>query len=107
MVDKIVQALSGGKIISIDWHSVQEMLGENSQRSHECSICSNDGAFPPKAEETVTLSEEDACNVLHQAKPAYMAEIHKDGISYLPIEIRYFSVAEPQVGPWIKNPFSA
>lgn len=105
MVDKYVQALHDGKIVSVDWRTIQEMLGEDGGRLHECSICVDNGAFPPETVETHSLTETQIGEILHQAKVAYMAEIYKDGVPYLPTEIRYFSNVHPKEGPWVKSPY--
>lgn len=104
-VEKYIEAINAGKIISVNWRSIEEMLGENAGRTHACSIYTDDGAFPPKGETyTDQLTEEQIAEVLHQTNVRFMAETHKDGVPYLPIETRYFSSTKPVSGPWIENP---
>ena len=38
MVEKYVKALTDGYIIAVNWSSIEEMLGEQADRLHECSI---------------------------------------------------------------------
>ena len=105
MVEKYIEAINAGKIISVNWRSIEEMLGENAGRTHACSIYTDDGAFPPEGETyTDQLTEEQIAEVLHQTNVRFMAETHKDGVPYLPIETRYFSSTKPVSGPWIENP---
>lgn len=104
MIDKYVQALRDGKIISIDWRTIREMLGEDGNRLHECSICTESSTFPPENAETHSLTETEIFEILHQANVAYMADVYKAGVPYLPIETRYFSNVQPKAGPWVQSP---
>lgn len=105
MTKKYVEAINAGQIMSVDWRSIEEMLGEDARRTHTSSIHANDGAFPPKDEtNTDQLTEEQIADVFQQTSVRFMAETHKDGVPYLPIEIRYFSSTKPVSGPWIENP---
>lgn len=104
MIEKYVQALTDGKIVSVDWRSIQEMLGENGGRVHACSICIDDNSFPPKVEDSNDFTEDQICEILNKAGVEYMAEKHKDNVLYLPIEVRWFACHKPEIGPWIENP---
>lgn len=105
MTQKYVEAINAGQIMSVDWRSIEEMLGEDAERTHTCSIHADDGAFPPKGEtHTDQLTEEQIAEVLQQTNVRFMAETHKNGIPYLPIETRFFSSIKPVFGPWIESP---
>ncbi len=107
MTQKYVEAINAGQIMSVDWRSIEEMLGEDAERTHTCSIHANDGAFPPKGEmHTDQLTEEQIAEVLQQTNVRFMAETHKNGIPYLPIETRFFSSIKPVSGPWMIMPSS-
>lgn len=105
MIEKYVEAINAGKILSVDWRSIEDMLGENIERLHTCAIYTDDGSFPPKNETySNQFTEEQICEILKQADTQFMAETYKDGVPYLPIEHRYFSALKPTSGPWIQNP---
>lgn len=105
MTKKYVEAINAGQIMSVDWRFIEEMLGEDAGRTHTCSVHVDDGAFPPKGETyTGQLAEEQIAEVLQQTNVRFMAETHKDGILYLPIETRFFSSIKPVSGPWIESP---
>lgn len=104
MIEQYIDALNNGKIISVDWNAIEEMLGENPKRLHSCSICTNDDCFPPKETYSDTLSEDQLQNVLQHINVQYMAELHKDGLPYQPITVRYFSLVKPlSDGPWVHS----
>lgn len=105
MIKKYVEAISAGQIVSVDWRSIKEMLGENAERTHACAIYIDDGSFPP-AEKVCSdqFTEKQIGEFLQQADVRFMAESHKDGMPHLPIEARYFSSAKPISGPWIESP---
>lgn len=44
-MEQYIDALNKGKIISVDWNSIDEMLGETPKRLHLCSICTNDNRW--------------------------------------------------------------
>ena len=104
MVEKYVKALTDGYIIAVNWSSIEEMLGEQADRLHECSICPIEDGFPPKPQSTDQLTEDQIAEVLRRSNVKFMADTFKDGLPFLPIEIRYFSCATPKTGPWNKNP---
>ena len=105
MIEKYIEAINAGQIVSVDWRSIKEMLGEEAKRTHTCYIHVNDGSFPPKEEVCADqLTEEEIAKILRQTNVRFMAETYKDGIPYMPIETRYFSSVESTSGPWIKSP---
>lgn len=88
--------------MSVDCRSIEEMLGEQAERIHLCSIFEDGSSFPPKEEvSSDQLTEEQIADALRQSNVRFMAETHKDGLAYLPIETRYFSGQKPASGPWI------
>ena len=104
MVDKYIQALSDGKIVSVDWHTIQEMLGEDENRLHACSICENGDVFPPNAVETTELNESQICEILSKARVGFMAETYTGNSPLMSIKMRFFSNAKPTTGPWMAGP---
>ena len=104
MIEKYVQALADGKIISVSWGAIQENLGEDDERQHKCAICLNGDDFPPKPLEVHSLSEKDISAILEQSNVQWMAETYEGQPLVSPIEARYFISATPKAGPWMKNP---
>lgn len=105
MIEKYIEAINAGQIVSVDWRSIEETLGEDAKRTHSCSIHVNDGSFPTKEEVCADqLTEVQIVEILQQTSVRFMAETYKDGIPYMPIEARYFSSMEPVSGPWIESP---
>lgn len=98
MTDKFILAISEGQIVSVDWRGIQEMLGEEPKREHDCSICSN-GSFPPEPMETFQMTEEQISDALSKSPSLYMAEVFPSGKLYMPPEKRFFSAC-PHDGPW-------
>lgn len=103
MKNKIVETIKMGRILSIDWQEIDEMLGENPEHKITCSICSGI-SFPPAPEETYELSEEEAMEVIRQSGVQWMSFDFVDGTPLSRFKTRYFSVNEPAVGQWLKNP---
>lgn len=105
MIEKYIEAINAGQIVSVDWRSIEETLGEDAKRTHSCSIHVNDGSFPTKEEVCADqLTEVQIVEILQQTSVRFMAETYKDGIPYMPIETRYFSSVKPISGPWIEYP---
>ena len=105
MVEKYVKALTDGNIVAVNWSSIQEMLGEKANRRHECSICAIGDAFPPKPQDSDQLTETQIAEVIRMSNVQFMADVHKDGLPFLPIEVRYFSCVAPKSGPWYESPY--
>ena len=105
MIEKYIEAISAGQVMAVDWRTIKDMLGEEPQRTHTCTIFRDSGSFPPQEKVfSDQIAEEQIDDILHQAGVRFMAESYKDGKPYLPIETRYFSSVKLAAGPWIKNP---
>lgn len=108
MKEKLVQALRDGYILAVDWHDIEEMLGEAPWRMHPVSVCDNGEVFPPIHGNEWELPEFEIHDILREGSPQWMAELH-DQNAPIPllshIQVRYFSVTQPKSkGPWIGMP---
>lgn len=103
-MQEYIDALENGKILSVDWSSIEEMLGENPKRKHTCSICEPEITFPPSSIKTTTFTEEEICTLLNLAEVCFMSDLHQDNIPWKPIKVRYFSCVKPEVGLWMERP---
>lgn len=107
MRDEFVDAIKAGKILSVEWAPIQDMLGEEPQRELSCSLCEDGAVFPPTAGKTQTFCEKEIADILHHADVNWMAELHAPAA---PIPLlgrtitRYFAVEQPSAGMWFKNP---
>ena len=108
MKEKLAQALRNGCILAVDWHDIEEMLGEAPWRMHVVNVCNNDNIFPPVPGDKYGLSELEIHDLFKEEGPQWMAELH-DQNAPIPllshIQVRYFSVAQPKSkGPWMQLP---
>ena len=57
MTQKYVEAINAGQIMSVDWHSIEEMLGEDAERTHLLPSMQTTALFRPKERRTPTSSQ--------------------------------------------------
>lgn len=104
MIQKYVEALKDGKILAVDWQEIDEMLGEDPNRKIKCSICDDGNCFPPIAEETHDLREEDVMEVIRQAGIRWASFDYVNGTPLSRFKTRYFAAKKPSVGQWLESP---
>lgn len=100
-VETFVQGIADGMILGVDWEWVQEMLGEDKQRLHLCTLHQNIPSFPSPAEREHSFTEGEIMEILRRVNPCWMKEIYKNGNLFESITARYFAVDEPKSEGWL------
>ena len=95
-VDSFVRSITDGMILGVNWEGIQEMLGENKQRLHLCTLHTNTSSFPSAAERERSFTEEQIKAILCQGNPRWMKEVYENGDFLKPISVRYFAVDKPK-----------
>ena len=103
-VETFVQGIADGMILGVDWEGVQEMLGEDKQRLHLCTLHQNIPSFTSPAEREHSFTEGEIMEILRRVNPCWMKEIYKNGNLFESITARYFAVDEPKSEGWLGVP---
>lgn len=103
-VESFVRSITDGMILGVNWEGIQEMLGENKQRLHLCTLHTNTSSFPSAAERERSFTEEQIKAILCQGNPRWMKEVYENGDFLKPISVRYFAVDKPKSEGWLDVP---
>lgn len=103
-IKTFVQGIADGMILGVDWEGIQEMLGEDKQRLHLCSLHPNIPSFPSPAEREHSFTEEEIMEILRRGEPHWMKESYEKGELFDPISVRYFAAVEPESEGWLGVP---
>ena len=100
-IKTFVQGIADGMILGVDWEGIQEMLGEDKQRLHLCTLHPNIPSFPSPTEREHSFTEGEIMEILRRVNPCWMKEIYKNGNLFESIIARYFAVDEPKSEGWL------
>lgn len=103
-IKTFVQGIADGMILGVDWEGIQEMLGEDKQRLHLCTLHPNIPSFPSPTEREHSFTEGEIMEILRRVNPCWMKEIYKNGNLFESIIARYFAVDEPKSEGWLGVP---
>lgn len=102
--DFFVQKIADGMIFSVDWQGIREMLGEEKDRKHVCSLHPYTEGFLSTAQNTANFSEEEIRTIIRNSDIRWMRETYEQDNPLYPILTRYFSAVEPKAGQWLRIP---
>lgn len=103
-IKTFVQGIADGMILGVDWEGIQEMLGEDKQRLHLCTLHPNIPSFPSPTEREHSFTEGEIMEILRRGEPHWMKESYEKGELFDPISVRYFAAVEPESEGWLGVP---